>query len=169
MEHRKNDAMISKIISGGQTGVDRAALDVAIKLGITHGGWCPKGRLAEDGIIQEKYKLSETSSSIYQQRTRMNIQDSDITLIVIKNIKWGSGTLFTKDMCIKMQKKFAVLDVDELTDPKPIRHWLMEQEAEILNVAGNRESTSPGIYQDAYKFFLMLFDAFEMDESYLKK
>ncbi len=150
--------MVSKIISGGQTGVDRAALDVAMHLGIDHGGWCPKGRLAEDGKIHEKYKLKETSSSIYQQRTRMNVQDSDITLIIIKNKKWGSGTAFTKEICTKLNKKYAVLDVDEVTRPERIKNWLALQNAHVVNVAGNRESTSPGIYQASFELLIALFN-----------
>jgi len=74
--------MIKKIISGGQTGADLAALDVAIKLGISHGGWIPKGRLTEAGVLDEKYKLTEMETSNYNKRTEQNVVDSDGTLIV---------------------------------------------------------------------------------------
>jgi predicted Rossmann-fold nucleotide-binding protein len=74
--------LIKRIISGGQTGVDRAALDVALELGIPCGGWCPKGRLAEDGSIDLRYPLKETNSSEYRERTEKNVEDSDGTLIL---------------------------------------------------------------------------------------
>src|SRR3954454_8651242 len=93
--------MFTKIVSGGQTGVDRAALDVALALGIPCGGWCPKGRKAEDGPIEDRYPLSETPSSDYRQRTLWNIRDSDATLI----LTWGEptgGTLLTVKECRKV-------------------------------------------------------------------
>lgn len=89
--------MLKKIISGGQTGVDRAALDAAILLKIPHGGWCPKGRLSEVGKIPDKYLLKETESSDYSERTKLNIHDSDGTLIFVPStpIKVTDGTLLT--------------------------------------------------------------------------
>lgn len=146
--------MISKIISGGQTGVDRAALDAAMALNIKHGGWCPKGRLAEDGIIPERYALTETSSNIYQQRTRMNVRDADATLIIIKNGIWGTGTNFTKNVCNELKKVFFLIDVDKVAEVDKIRLWLNSHNINILNVAGNRESTTPGIYDCAFNLLL---------------
>src|SRR5262245_51361441 len=84
--------VISKIVSGGQTGVDRAALDVALELGIPCGGWCPKGRLAEDGPIPERYPLKETTLRVYPQRTEWNVRDSDGTLVLAQHIKPKSRT-----------------------------------------------------------------------------
>ncbi len=155
--NEKNIIMLSKIISGGQTGVDRAALDSAIHLGISHGGRCPKDRIAEDGKIAGIYDLKETSSTIYQQRTRMNVKDSDATLIVIQSKTWGTGTSFTKHICKQMNKRFFVIDVDEVINTKRIWSWLKKQNPHVLNVAGNRESTSPGIYMKSYDLFLVLF------------
>jgi|SRR6056297_2701203 len=148
---------LKKIISGGQTGVDRAALDAAIKLRIPHGGWCPAGRIAEDGIIPENYQLNETNSSLYKERTRMNICDADFTLILMQNGRWGSGTLFTKNTCIRLQKPFFVEDL--LTpDIKSIKKCLtVICENPVLNCAGNRESTSPGIYLNSLNYLCDLF------------
>jgi hypothetical protein len=73
---------LQRIVSGGQAGVDRAALDWAIARGIPHGGWCPAGRIAEDGMIPERYQLRETASPGYRERTRRNVEDSDGTLIL---------------------------------------------------------------------------------------
>ena len=103
IEH--NSARIIKIISGGQTGVDRAALDVAIEMGFEYGGFCPKGRLAEDGIIQDKYKLTELHTSQYKMRTFANVQASDGTLIIHGGTVSG-GTLKTKDYCQILNKPF---------------------------------------------------------------
>ncbi|MFQ5587063.1 MAG: putative molybdenum carrier protein, partial [Thermodesulfobacteriota bacterium] len=85
---------IEMIVSGGQTGVDRAALDVALELGIRCGGWCPKGRLAEDGVIDSRYHLDETGSKSYSQRTEWNVRDSDGTLILTVEEPTG-GTALT--------------------------------------------------------------------------
>src|SRR3954447_14624932 len=90
--------LIQRIVSGGQTGVDRAALDVALALGIPCGGWCPRGRGAEDGLIPERYPLVETPAADASQRTRWNVRDSDGTLI----LAWGEptgGTLLTVQAC----------------------------------------------------------------------
>jgi hypothetical protein len=149
---------LKKIISGGQTGVDRAALDAAMSLGIPHGGWCPAGRLAEDGIIPGKYQLSETESSLYKERTRLNVRDADLTLIIIQNGRWGSGTLFTKKACLQLQKQFFVADLMN-TDMENLKNSLLEIcENPVLNCAGNRESTSPGIYKESLNFFMCLFE-----------
>jgi len=85
-----------KIISGGQTGVDRAALDFAIQYGFEHGGWCPRERLAEDGVIPSVYQLRETDSMEYNERTGKNVLDSDATLIVARGGELSGGTAFTK-------------------------------------------------------------------------
>lgn len=95
--------MVKKIISGGQTGADRAALDVAINLRIPHGGWIPKGRKTENGILSDKYQLKEMSSSSYQERTEKNVLDSDGTLIISRR-KLTGGSALTKKLAVKHGK-----------------------------------------------------------------
>ena len=96
--------MIKKIISGGQTGADRAALDFALKLGIPHGGWIPKGRIAEDGPLPEIYRLQEMPTDSYEARTEQNVLDSDGTLIVARG-KLTGGTDYTRQMTLKQKKQ----------------------------------------------------------------
>jgi hypothetical protein len=144
--------MLDKIISGGQSGVDRAALDAAIKFSIPHGGWCPAGREAELGeIISEKYLLSETSSHDVKQRTILNIVDSDATLIFIPNqfIKLTDGTNFTIESVKSINKPYLVVDLsEELTAiTLKIDSWINKHQISILNIAGPRESQSIGIYE----------------------
>ena len=93
--------MIRKIISGGQTGVDRAALDAAIKLAIAHGGSIPKGRITEDGPLPDTYNLKETRSSSYAERTAKNVQDADGTLIISRGQLTG-GSEYTREMAVKL-------------------------------------------------------------------
>ena len=96
--------MIKKIISGGQAGADRAALDVALKFGIPQGGWIPKGRKAEDGPLPEIYKLREMRTDSYQARTEQNVQDSDRTLIIARG-KLTGGSDYTRKMTLKHRKQ----------------------------------------------------------------
>jgi len=136
----------ARIVSGGQTGVDRAALDVALELGIPHGGWCPRGRLAEDGVIPARYQLRETASSDYAVRTEQNVLDSDATLIVSAGRPRG-GTEFTLDLARRHGKPHLVVDLDAPHGPAEIRRWLTDHGVKTLNVAGPRESQSPGIHR----------------------
>jgi len=136
---------VGKVVSGGQTGVDRAALDAAIELSIPHGGWCPRGRLAEDGAIAPRYQLSETESSDYSERTERNVIDSDATLIVARGPLTG-GTLLTERLARRHGRACLVLDLDGVADVDAARAWLAECDVQTLNIAGPRESTSPGIY-----------------------
>ena len=132
---------IKKIISGGQTGVDRAALDAAIKLKIPHGGYCPKGRLAEDGIIPTKYNLIEHDSTEYANRTFENVLSSDGTLL-LHSSTISNGTELTKEYCIEVIKPFVTINIlweSELIG-SIIQHWLQGNSINILNVAGPRES-----------------------------
>lgn len=138
----------AKIVSGGQTGVDRAALDAAIALGIPHGGWCPKGRLAEDGIIPAQYELVETDSPDYAQRTEQNVLDSDATLILCRGEPTG-GTELTRRLAQRHRKPLLVVDLRKPLDRTTVRRWLTTHARSTLNVAGPRESQSPGIHAEA--------------------
>lgn len=152
-----------KIISGGQTGVDRAALDAAIRQKIPHGGWCPRGRLAEDGAIHRRYLLRQTSTSRYSQRTKKNVLSADATLILCRGEPSG-GTLFTKQMAERNEKPMFVVDLKAIADKHPaqimakICEWLNEYSVHVLNVAGPRESQSPGIYEQSLDFLTRLFE-----------
>jgi len=140
--------MINKIISGGQTGTDRAALDWAISQDIPHGGWVPKGRKAEDGRIDDHYNLQELTGGNYRQRTKLNVQDSDGTLIVNLGSVSG-GTLLTKNFAEKLNKPFLIIQADVLSlqdQTQLLIEWLRDQQILILNVAGPRESKRPGVY-----------------------
>jgi len=143
---------IRKIISGGQSGVDRAALDVALERGIECGGWCPSGRRAEDGTIDEKYPLNETSSRHYAQRTEWNVRDGDGTLVVTVGEPTG-GTALTLKVVEKYGKPALILDPTEKGAVEAFHEWVGRENIETLNVAGPRESSMPGIYVVA-AFFL---------------
>ena len=136
---------LTRIVSGGQTGVDRAALDIAIELGIPHGGWCPHGRKAEDGIIDARYQLYETDSEDYAERTKLNIHDSDGTLILNAGGLSG-GTALTVQFARQLNKPYLVIDMDETFDTESVYSWLNKNEIEILNIAGPREGKYQGIY-----------------------
>lgn len=138
------------IISGGQTGVDRAALDVALDRGITAGGWCPLGRRAEDGIIPDRYPLTETTRANYFDRTKKNILESDGTLIL--NVgQMSSGTLATYKFA-KRKKPCLVIQLDEHKTgiETEIIDWLKQNNIRKLNVAGPREAKAPGINKKSY-------------------
>ena len=137
-------ATLVKIISGGQTGVDRGALDAALALAFNCGGKCPKGRLAEDGPIDPRYPLVESTSSRYQDRTEQNVIDSDATLIITGGRIEG-GTRLTMELALKHDKPCVIVD---LRRPTPVAELLSQFTAlqvNILNVAGPRESKQPGI------------------------
>jgi len=137
--------LIEKIISGGQTGVDRAALDFALQNNIACGGWCPKGRLAEDGRIDKKYPLTETKSSLYVERTKRNVQESDGTLVIYNKIL-GNGSAFTAGYARQIKKPLLIIEADNPDLEENIRQWIESKRIKVLNIAGPRESTSPGIY-----------------------
>lgn len=139
---------IRRIISGGQTGVDRGALDAAIELGIPHGGWCPRGRRAEDGRIPDHYRLDENDSTAYAARTERNVCDSDGTLIIASGELVG-GTKLTWRFAQRYRKPCLVIDVERLPALDEAQAWLLEQPIEVLNVAGPRESQAPGISDTA--------------------
>ncbi len=146
----------AKIISGGQTGVDRAALDAAIELGIPHGGWCPRGRLAEDGRIPARYGLRESESPEYPVRTEQNVLDADATLILCRGEPAG-GTRLTRWLAERQGRPCLVVDLDRPPEWPAIRRWLQEHGVAILNIAGPRESQAPGITQQAREFLKRCF------------
>jgi len=147
--------MLQKIISGGQTGVDRAALDVGLEFGIPVGGYCPKGRRSEDGTIPDQYPLVETNTSNYGVRTEKNVVESDGTLIL--NVgQPSSGTAYTIKMAKRHKKPFLVVQLDQETNSETVLHWLVTNKIRVLNVAGPRESKIPGIHKQALKFLRVL-------------
>ena len=153
-----------KIISGGQTGVDRAALDVALTLGMPSGGFCPKGRKSEDGTIPEKYALTESKSDKYPERTQLNVKTGDGTLILIAG-QPDRGTQLTIDLCKRHNKPFMVIDLNDEKDRVDIKSWIEKNKIGTMNIAGNRESISPGIYEKAYRFILSAFKDFVISKS----
>jgi hypothetical protein len=148
--------MITKIVSGGQTGVDRGALDFAIKRGIAHGGFCPKGRRSESGRIPDKYSLVETSSADYPPRTWRNVQHSDGTLIITRGTPSG-GTALTEDICLASKKPRHVVNLKRPFDAEKFVAWVRENNIRTLNVAGPRESKQSGIRKATIKTMDALF------------
>lgn len=148
---------IEKIISGGQTGVDRAALDLAMETGLSCGGWCPKGRKAEDGPIDARYPLKETESAKYSVRTEKNVRESDGTLVLTGCGPPGAGTTLTIRFAQRLKKPFLVLVLSEAIDYESVKRWIEAQNIKALNIAGPRESDEPGIYSRALKFLKKLF------------
>jgi hypothetical protein len=142
-----------RIISGGQTGVDRGALDAAIQLELPHGGWCPHGRLAEDGPIPDRYQLRETDSAEYTVRTEQNVLEADATLILCRGRPRG-GTELTFRLARQHGRPHRVVDLDASPDAAETRRWLTELGVETLNVAGPRASQSPGIAAIATEFLI---------------
>lgn len=135
-----------KVVSGGQTGVDQAALDAAQRAGLPCGGWCPKDRRSEAGPISRRYPLTETPSADPTLRTEWNVRDSDGTLIVT----WGrltGGTALTRRLAEVRAKPCLVVDPHDASAPETVRRWLDEHGVRVLNVAGPRESRQPGIHQ----------------------
>jgi Circularly permutated YpsA SLOG family len=131
-----------KIISGGQTGVDRAALDVALKYGIECGGWCPAGRLDEFGRIPDQYPLQELESGGFTERTLQNVKDSDGTVIIYPG-KLGGGTEQTVRFCVEQQRPHELIDAATVSAEDAARliaGFIRDHEIEILNVAGPRQS-----------------------------
>ena len=135
------------IVSGGQTGADRGGLEAAIELKIEHGGWCPKGRKAADGRIPFRYHMAETTTSAYPQRTRLNIKDSDGTIIFSWN-QFSRGTELTVELCEELGKPYRLITTRSLDEAKveAARFIVLLPRGGTLNVAGNREEKAPGIF-----------------------
>jgi hypothetical protein len=144
-----------RIVSGGQTGVDRAGLELAIAHNIPHGGWCPKGRLSEDGTIPSRYSMVEMESADYPARTEQNVIDSDATLILYEQ-KIKGGTLLTRRYAKRWNKPCLTLDL-QTDPPSAARKWLSDVRPTTLNIAGPRESSFPGIGDRALAFLLEAF------------
>jgi len=136
---------VEKIISGGQTGVDRAALDFAIERGIPHGGWCPRKRLAEDGEIDSAYGLKETPDAAYSQRTNWNVRDSDGTVIFTVSPKPTGGSKLTRRLALDYGK--PCLHLSKTTDGREaaakLFEFIYQHKIKVLNIAGPRLSTEP--------------------------
>ena len=165
-ERNSREMTLKKIISGGQTGVDQAALDVAISFDIPHGGWIPKGRRTEAGKLPDKYMLKEMPTSSYPKRTEQNVIDSDGTLI-ISHGKLTGGSLLTFGMAKRHKKELLHIDLEinrGFSAAQLIQSWIVLNGIKVLNVAGPRASEDPYIYENAvrllkavnYLFFLDL-------------
>ena len=158
--------MIKKIISGAQSGVDRAALDFALKFNIPHGCWIPKGRIAEDGPLPEKYQLQEMASSSYPKRTEQNVIDSDGTLIFSRGKPTG-GTEYAQKIVLKHKKQMVHIDLKLKTSYDTAYEILSSIEfhhIKILNVAGPRASKDPAIYNDVFKILDMAYKIHRVDQ-----
>lgn len=146
---------VLRLVSGGQTGVDRAALDVGLALGIAVGGWCPAGRWAEDGPIPSHYPLVQTPQADPAQRTEWNVRDSDGTLVMLEERAQG-GTTLTVQCALRLHRALLVVDLTGALNVLAVHDWLGAQQIAVLNVAGPRESECPGIYGRAYRFLTHL-------------
>ncbi len=161
-----------RVISGGQTGADRAALDAAQEFGIETGGWCPRGRWAEDGRIPAAYPLRETPSEAVEQRTEWNVRDSDATLILVLEAM-DRGTAYTEEQARAYDRPLRIVELSPADLSETPRRtmsgfdrafhtthaWIAEHNVSVLNVAGPRESNAPGLYRAARRFLLPFFEA----------
>ncbi|MEI6279089.1 MAG: putative molybdenum carrier protein [Verrucomicrobiae bacterium] len=157
---------LEKLISGGQTGADRAALDVAIRHGFPHGGWCPKGRKAEDGPIDGRYNLFETPSANYLQRTEWNVRDTDGTVVFTLAKEVTGGSLRTIEFAQKHKKPCLHISArgsGYMGAALPLQEFVAEHGIRRLNVAGPRASKEPGVWQFAYQ---TIDDAFFWSETH---
>lgn len=154
----ENDAMVvKKIISGGQTGVDRAALDAGLRYGIVVGGWCPAGRRAEDGQIPKHYPLDELDSPEYGARTEKNVVAADATLVLNLG-DLTDGSELTVQLAQKHRKPHLVIQLDRDADPTVATRWIRTLSVQTLNIAGPRESKRPGVYERALRFVQRLLE-----------
>ena len=144
--------MLERVVSGGQTGVDRAALDVALAAGLACGGWCPRGRRAEDGPIPSRYPLRETPGAAYPERTARNVRESDATLVLTLGKPRG-GTALTVGLAREAGRPLLVVDLRTgLPGTAEVRAWLERAAVRTLNIAGPRETEHPGIHALASRF-----------------
>jgi hypothetical protein len=144
--------MVARIVSGGQTGVDRAALEFGRRTGIPVGGWCPAGGRAEDlteppGLLDAFPELEPTPAADPRERTRWNVRDSDATLVLVRGEVRSPGTALTVAVAEELGRPCLVVEVDDVA---AVRSWLVALPADVvLNVAGPRESQAPGIQVEA--------------------
>lgn len=163
--------MLKKIISGGQTGADRAAIDLAIKLSIPYGGWIPKGRKTESGSLSLKYQLTEMETVDYPSRTKMNIVDSHGTVIVSRGRLMG-GSELTKVFAKVVGKPVCHIDLtqnDSFEAAIILQSFIMENQIEVLNVAGPRASRDPEIYFDVRSILEAVFYMMFLDSTHEEK
>ena len=140
-----------RIVSGGQTGVDRAALDAALALGLPCGGWCPRGRWAEDGPIDPRYPLTETPLADPARRTQWNVRDSEGTLVLLRGTADG-GTALTIQCAERSGKPCLVVHLDQPENVAALREWLAAYHIRVLNVAGPAGRVrAPASRQSAFK------------------
>ena len=156
-----DEMRLHRVVSGGQTGADRAALDAAMESGIPVGGWCPKHRRAEDGPIPDRYPLKETPSPKVEQRTAWNVRDSDGTLIlVLDDADAGTNTTIERAQArgrpVRVVQLQGTAPADERIEET--RRWMAEKNICVLNVAGPRESNAPGLYDASVVFLAALFE-----------
>ena len=157
-----------KIISGGQTGVDRAGLVAAMSWSLAVGGWVPKGRLAEDGVVPENFYGLRECEGGYRERTRANVTEANATLILADKFPLSGGTAYTADFAAEVGKPFKIVDLGMGDAEVQIREWMLSlesvdgssREAIVLNVAGPRESVSPGIFKKARNVLHKVFARF---------
>ena len=136
---------LSKIVSGGQTGVDRGALDAALEAGFPCGGWAPPARLAEDGAVPARYPLTELQQGGYSERTMKNVVDSDGTVIFF-NGELEGGTRQTRDYCVAQAKPVLIIDATHANHAEAAnetRAFIKSKQIAVLNVAGPRASKWP--------------------------
>lgn len=139
--------VVKQVISGGQTGADRGGLLAARRLGLGLGGWCPRGRRAEDGAVPAEWPLRETPSPDYAQRTEWNVRDADATVVLTVGPATG-GSRLTVELAARLGRPLLHLDLQALSDGEAataLREWLVSRRVVTLNVAGSRESQVPGI------------------------
>lgn len=146
-----------RVVTGGQAGVDRAALDVAKEMGLPVGGWCPKGRLAEDGPIATRYPLQECGSPLPKVRTELNVIDSDGTLVLNLG-KPKDGTPLTVTLAKKHKRPVLVIELDdESIDVAAFRRWIADNKIKTLNIGGPRETHRAGyVYKRASEVLKLL-------------
>jgi hypothetical protein len=138
--------LVDMLVSGGQTGADRAALDVALHHGLPHGGWCPAGRRAEDGPLDGRYLLTETPSGDYEQRTEWNVRDTDGTVVFTSGPDATGGSLHTLQIARTLHKPLLHLTRETVQPVLELRRFIGAYDIRRLNVAGSREGTDPGIH-----------------------
>jgi len=152
--------IFEKLISGGQTGADRGALDAALSIGFPVGGFCPKGRRAEDGVIPERYPLQETASAEYPQRTQWNVLEADATIIFTWGIPPSRGCALTDRLAKEAGKACGLIDIKEMSEEEAaeiVIAFIGHVGPLVLNVAGSRESKAPGIQTKVERIMLRVF------------